>query len=155
MEQLALIPTADIRFHELKRPYEFATPFGGNDFVLLLVINDPSITAEEQVKLSQAFVEQGCRYALCFGHNCSTWDDSIDLAPTLSSENFDLPEDRFVMTTWHENEPLSDVVDFFIQNTGFDNLVFQQYLVLFLGADQARKQAVVERIGALMDEHAD
>src|SRR5882757_3375115 len=86
-------------------PHHFVAPFSGTDYVLLLAIFDPAVPSNVQKEISLDVVRTSCRYALAFGAACSTWDDSIDLA-SLEAE---VPEDRFVMTTWHENEPIEDV----------------------------------------------
>jgi hypothetical protein len=49
---------------------------------------------------------------MAWGPGCSSWDDSVDLA-NLEQFNFgEVPDDRFVMTTWHESEPLLEVFEF-------------------------------------------
>jgi|GEM_PF-3913677 len=88
--------------------HHFVGPFNDGEYVLLLVISDPAVSPNAQRDISCAIVRTGCRYALAFGVACSTWDDSIDLA----SIEAQVPDDRFIMTTWHEKEPIEDVVDF-------------------------------------------
>lgn len=133
MQQILDNSDESVWFAVLQRPWLFETPFKDEEYVVLLVVNDDSITPDEQEGLSQQFVATGCRYAVCFGHECSTWDDSIDYAYLETDPNFDPPEDRFVMTTWHENEPIEDVVEFFCSNTSFDDFVPKKFLILFLG----------------------
>ncbi len=46
---------------------------------------------------------------MAWGHECSLWDDSVDIA-SLERFNFEaVPLDKSIMTTWHENETLDDV----------------------------------------------
>lgn len=53
---------------------------------------------------------------MAWGLECSTWDDSVDMA-NMKEFNFEeIPESKFVMTTWHENEPLNEVF-WFSKNT--------------------------------------
>ena len=61
-----------------------------------------------------SLLEAGCDYFVCFGSASEILHDRIDdlaLACTLAS-------DRTVMTTWHDDEPAGDVVDFFFNVAG-------------------------------------
>ena len=112
------------------------------DFALMLVANDTSVTGEERDALSDQIVLQGCRYAVCAGHECGTWDDSIDWAHLGTDPHFNPPDDRMVMTTWHENWPLVDVVEFFRLWTAFGNFTPRKFFVLFLGESQGKEDEV-------------
>lgn len=132
----------------LTRPYDFESPCGGEDFVMLLAVFDDAIEPTEQGALSDTFVAQGCRYAVCYGHECSTWDDSIDMSFIATDPDYSPPHDRFVMTTWHDDEPIADVAEFFVRNTSFDNFEAVRFVLVALGGtskqfDQIRD--VVER----------
>jgi hypothetical protein len=99
------------------------------------VVADAKITNDERDALSKEIVRQGCRYAVCTGFQCSKWDDSIDTAFIATDPNFSPPEERFIMTTWHENDPIEDVSNFFRWNTTFENFSPQHYLVILVGGD--------------------
>jgi hypothetical protein len=123
-------------------PHSFQSPFGGRDYVLLIVICDNSISEGEQEAISRKIIQTGCRYALCFGHGCSSWDDSIDMAYIEAGGD---PQ-RFVMTTWHDDEPIEDVVDFWWWNTNFDDFTPTEFLVFFLGSDSEIETSLTNRI---------
>ena len=118
---------------DLRRPYQFASPFEG-EFAALIVALDPAIRADEQEKISIDLVAQGCRYAVCTGINASSWDDSVDVAFLESDPGFNPPDDRFVMTSWHNDETPEDVVFFFANCTAFGNFQPSQFVAVFLGA---------------------
>ena len=122
------------------RPYRFLSPFDGGEFALLLVVGDVDITPDEQRALSEEVVRQGCRYAVCVGRQCSTWDDSIDAVGVVDEiEGRVAP---WVMTTWHEHEPLDDVVDFFADLTEIANRPPERFAVLVVGGhDQLENDA--------------
>lgn len=46
---------------------------------------------------------------MAWGKNCSSWDDSVDEASIDLFFPAESPDDKFVMTTWHERESLEDV----------------------------------------------
>jgi len=154
MLQITKTDKHDLWISQRERPFLFSTPFGGEDFVLLLVVADPTITDDERDAVSTEIVRQGCRYAVCTGHQCSRWDDSIDFAFLATSPDFSPPDEKFVMTTWHESEPLDEVAHYFRWNTTFDQYIPEHYLVLILGgdADTARQiRSAVENSFGLCD----
>lgn len=127
------------------RPYAFTSPFMGREFALLLVIGDAGISADEQWALSQEFVRQGCRYVVCFGHDSSSWDDSVDMVSVM--DEVECRPTPFVMTSWHEREPLADVVQFFADCTSFDDWVPERFAVLVVGGTKALEADVRAAIG--------
>jgi len=119
---------------QISRPFIFTNPFEGEEFVVLLYVDEKLITPEEQEKLSDEIVAAGCRYAVCAGHQCSSWDDSIDMAD-LKRNNFETNEKTFVMTSWHEEESIEDIVFHFLNVTWFDDFVPENFLVVVVGDD--------------------
>lgn len=112
------------------RPYEYTCPSEG-EYALLLVCADEDVSAEEQALLSERLVRTGCRYAVCFGPESSSWDDSIDMVSVMDEING--RGTPFVVTTWHDEEPLSDVVEYFARLAKFDDWSPPEYVVLVLG----------------------
>jgi hypothetical protein len=131
---------ADAWLGRVDRPYRFASPFQGREFALLLVVGDADVTAGEQRALSEELVRQGCRYAVCFGHACSTWDDSIDMVGVMAEIEGHSPP--FVMTTWHEHEALDEVVDFFVDCTEIANGPPERFVILLVGGPDHLERAV-------------
>ncbi len=124
------------------RPFDFESPCEGKEFALLLVVEAKDVSPEEQSGLSEQFVRQGCRYAVCFGHECSLWDDSIDMVGVMAEiEGRPAP---FVMTTWHAEESLEEVAWYFAFCTTFDDWQPEAYIVLLLGGD-GEGEAAIER----------
>lgn len=58
---------------------------------------------------SRILVESGCKYALAWGTDCENWHDAIDDAYLEFTNYEDVPDERRVMTTWHEDEELGEV----------------------------------------------
>ncbi|MBX9796229.1 hypothetical protein [Sphingomonas sp.] len=76
-------------------------------FKAVVVINQ-DVTNEWRDLVSDWLVASGCLYMMAWGQECSAWDDSVDHAMLKVFDYNDVPDDRFVMTTWHENQPLSE-----------------------------------------------
>ncbi len=49
---------------------------------------------------------------MAHGEGCSLWDDSVDWANLAVNDYGKIPDEKSVMTTWHDNESLSDVFYF-------------------------------------------
>jgi hypothetical protein len=71
-----------------------------------IVVLDAAYSKEWQTLVSEWLVASGCLYMMAWGENCSSWDDSVDWANIEAFNYEDIPEESFVMTTWHEKEPL-------------------------------------------------
>ena len=146
MQQLATNP--DVRMATLRPPYRFESPFGGQGYVLLLHSDDPNVPLEVQSSLADQIITTGCRYACCSGVGCSRWDDAIDFAFIATDPNYQPPDDRFVMTTWHERQSLGEVVGFALNHTSFDDFVAERFLIVLLSPDSGRKQEVRAAVSA-------
>jgi hypothetical protein len=118
MQQVGSAGGKPVWFDRLAAPYDYAPPVGGCAYALLLVDPDEGVDSPTRSRLSQSIVRSGCRYALCVGPTGSLWDDSIDHVGILG----ELEGERapFVMTTWHDSEPLEDTLEYFLLSTGFD-----------------------------------
>ena len=63
-------------------------------------------------QLSRSLVDSGCLYTMAWGLDCSLWDDSVDYANIEKFGDGGIPDDQFVMTTWHTDDTLEEVVRF-------------------------------------------
>lgn len=77
-----------------------------------VVIIEVQVGAEWQGKVSDWLVQSGCLYMMAWGPDCTNWDDSVDIANLEAFDFDDVPDDRFVYTTWHDDESLGEVFDF-------------------------------------------
>ena len=112
----------------LHRPYDTSRLQVKAPFVGLLYAND-SVTSDEMKAIAEWLITSGCRYAVCAGVNCSEWHDAIDMVSVVS----DLPEERFIMTSWHTDESMGDVIWFWLNCTDYDDTMFENYLALIVG----------------------
>jgi hypothetical protein len=125
----------------LARPYRFQTPVPGKEYAAWILSHDRAQTAEERDKIAAELVASGCRYAVCSGFQSSKWDDAVDLAYLNISPEFDPPDEKFVMTSWHEQEPLRQVAEFFVLNTSFDFFEPAAFVIVAIGDDAGAHEA--------------
>ena len=83
-------------------------PLGGAPFRAVVII-EAAVRFDWRNLISAWLVESGCLYMMAWGPDCGLWDDSVDWANLAAFDYGDMPDDKFVMTTWHENVPLEDV----------------------------------------------
>jgi len=77
-------------------------------FRAIVVVSEP-VTVEWRNLVSDWLVRSGCLYMMAWGHECTFWDDSVDYAMIAIHNPCEIPDDNFVMTTWHDDEPLEEV----------------------------------------------
>lgn len=125
----------DVRTCVFTPPYAFSSPHAGEPFALLLVICDPAVEATERQEFCNQLVRSGCRYVLCAGLDTETWHDSVDDAYMATDPDFNPPLETHIMTTWHDDEPLADVVDFMFDHAICDGSMLKRHLIAFVGDD--------------------
>ena len=89
--------------------------------------------------VAQALVASGCRYIVAGGLEGTLWDDAGDWAYLETDPNYDPPDDTSVMTSWHDGEPISEVLEFLLNTTNFDDHAFTTYMILHAGRSGGRR----------------
>jgi hypothetical protein len=87
-------------------PYDGVRPFRA------VVVVEAAVSPEWQLAASKWLVRSGCLYMLAWGRQCSSCDDSVDIASIALAEAGEVSASELVMTTWHQNELLSEVFEF-------------------------------------------
>lgn len=77
-----------------------------------VLIADQSVSADWRHEIAAWLVDNGCLYFMAWGIDCQAWHDSVDWAVLEDFDFGDIPDDRFVMTTWHDKEPLAEALWF-------------------------------------------
>jgi hypothetical protein len=113
----------------LVEPYELDAALLPKQPYAVWVLLSEKIPPAAQDAISAKLVSSGCRYAVASGPECTTWDDSIDEAAIQL-----LPDDEHIMTTWHDDDTIEEVAEFFALWTTFDDFVPKAFLILGLGA---------------------
>lgn len=74
-----------------------------------IVVIESDVGDQWRNRVSDWMVAAGCLYMMAWGRECSAWDDAVDWANIARCGNGPIPDSEFVVTTWHEDEQLSDV----------------------------------------------
>ncbi len=77
-----------------------------------LIVSEVEVTQEWCSRVAGWLTKSGCLYVVAWGTECEKWHDTVDWSILEEFDYGDIPDDRFVMTTWHANEPLSEAMWF-------------------------------------------
>jgi hypothetical protein len=106
-----------------------------------IVVLEANYTIEWQNDVSDWLVAEGCRYMMAWGPNCSSWDDTVDWS-VIEAAGGEPDDAKFVMTTWHEDEPLASVFWFaqFCANFSYDEVELINAVILHISHDEREKE---------------
>ena len=121
-----------------------------------VVVLDGEYSDAWQDEVSKWLVDGGCLYMMAWGPDCSSWDDSVDLAQIRKFLPDEAPEEDFVLTTWHDDEPLEEVF-WFSQFCAYDPYdLINNTLIVHVGRSNRRDEFLVlfEQSKTLADREA-
>jgi len=98
-----------------------------------VVIVEDRVEPDWQRVVSQWLAETGCLYMIAWGKDCGSWDDSVDMANLRQFEFGEIPNEHFIMTTWHEKETLREVMEFARLSAHHPNVELDRLLLLHIG----------------------
>lgn len=110
-------------------------------FKAVLII-EADVESEWQSAVSRWLADSGCRYMMAWGAACSSWDDSVDEANLEQFDHGEIPEDEFIMTTWHDDESLEDVLRFAKTVARHPAVELHNTLFLHVGADDREDEII-------------
>ncbi|KQM99908.1 MULTISPECIES: hypothetical protein [Sphingomonas] len=83
-------------------------------------------------------VQSGCLYFIAWGTDCEAWHDTVDWT-VLEGFNFgDIPDDKFVMTTWHDKEPLAEALWFAGHSASHPDVVLHETVIVHVAPEEQR-----------------
>ncbi|MEL7016122.1 MAG: hypothetical protein AAFU58_05045 [Pseudomonadota bacterium] len=87
---------------------------------------------------------------MALGRDCALWDESVDYANLDDFPDRQIPENRFVLTTWHENEPREEVL-WFAQHAANHPSAVLKKLALFDICQRDRSSALLTEFSIAHD----
>lgn len=92
-------------------------------------------------ELSDELVRTGCRVMMAVGEDCSAWDDSVDIASLQQHDFGPIPDEDFVMTTWHREESLAEIFWFAtFSGREWTDISISTFLILHVGQEERRAE---------------
>ncbi|MDO7844085.1 hypothetical protein Q5H94_17290 [Sphingomonas sp. CA1-15] len=117
------------------------------------MIVEQKVTDDWRGQVSAWLVANGCLYMMAWGDDCSRWDDSVDYANLDDFDYGDVPDDRFVMTTWHERERLAEVFWYAEHCAWHPTIELQATVILDISAE-AREAEMLSLYESAISEDA-
>lgn len=109
----------------------------------VVLISDASTSEAYKEAVAEELVRNGCLYFMAWGRECESWHDAVDMANIARFDFKEIPEESFIMTTWHENEPLSEAL-WFCKNNAFHTSVKLSRTVLLHVSEVPAEDRVLE-----------
>lgn len=106
---------------------------------LAIVIVDDEVSEMWQWEASRWLVESGCRFMQAWGKDCAAWEEAVQEANQEAFNYEDIPEERLVITTSHEDEDLEEVFWFARHRAAHPACPLNRVLIVHVAA-QARKE---------------
>lgn len=125
-------------FALLDRAEDFRPPFPDHPYACLLWDATGAADADARDRVARALVESGCVYAVCGGEACEAWHDAVDEALSVLQAEGRVPEERMVVTTWHQGESPREVAEFFVLAAAAPEGEVRHHLLLQVGQDERR-----------------
>jgi hypothetical protein len=91
------------------------------NFACLLAWDAEGATTDEIASFADCLLRAGASYFVCWGPDCERVHDIIDEIVSLPESGYDVPPDSCIMTTWHDGEPLTEAIWFFLVNSWPDD----------------------------------
>ncbi|MEH6415781.1 DUF7684 family protein [Pseudomonas sp. CGJS7] len=107
-----------------------------------IVIAEQMVSPVWQSSVSDWLVHSGCLYMMAWGADCSAWDDAVDWAILQVFDYGDIPDDQFVMTTWHTDETLDEVFRFAESSSAHPTIELDETLLVHI-ANEASEQTLL------------
>ena len=74
----------------------------------VVIVSEIEAAQDWRNQVAEWLVNSGCLYVVAWGIECEAWHDTVDWTVLEKFDFADIPDDEFIMTTWHTNEPLSE-----------------------------------------------
>ena len=77
-----------------------------------------------------------------WGIDCGTWDDSVDMANLEAFDFGEIPEDSFVVTTWHEGLSLLETMWFLKFSATHPSVSLNKTVIIHIGGQSKETELV-------------
>lgn len=130
-----------VTYHHLSP--EHALPILPADPFRAVLIADRRVAPEWRNSIATWLAASGCLYFIAWGTDCEAWHDSVDWANLETFDYGEIPDERFIMTTWHDKESLSDALWFAGQSASHPDVSLSETVLLHV-ADEPREQRILQ-----------
>ncbi len=118
----------------------------------VLVIEE-TVAEEWQDQICNWIVDSGCLYMSSWGENCELWHDKVDQTNLSQHDYGDTPDDKFVMTTWHNSEPLEEAFWFSKFSAKHPTIELERAIIIHISNQNKEAEILKSYQWAISDEY--
>ena len=118
------------------------------DGLYILILCRGDIDPDWQLEMAKKIALAMPVLAAAWGPGTTSWDDAIDDSAIIGQIEGWLPKDLFILTTWHDDEPLAETVDFLATNIKYEDAPIDKLLILNMGNTSAKPGDVAQMLKA-------
>ncbi|WP_093018238.1 DUF7684 family protein [Sphingobium sp. YR768] len=104
----------------------------------VVLIAEQAVNQVWRDEVASWLLGSGCLYFIAWGVACEEWHDAVDWTVLEAFDFGDIPDDRFVMTTWHDKEPLSEALWFAGNCASHPNVELADTLIVHVTREEQR-----------------
>ena len=130
----------DLAYLQL-RPEQQLPTLIGERFRAVLVADAP-VTDAWRKTVADWLIDRGCLYFVAWGVACGRWEYDVDTALLQRFDYGEVPDADFVMTSSHDDEPLSDAL-WFCRMCAFHGTVDLERTLIVHIAGEGREQSLL------------
>jgi hypothetical protein len=108
-----------------------------------VIIADQGVSEDWLNRIAQWIVAIGSLYVIAWGVDCAKWHDGVDWAVLELFDFGEIPDDRFVMTTWHSDEPITEAFWYAGHCAIHSDVQLTETIILYV-AVEARRAAMLQ-----------
>lgn len=116
-----------------------------------VVVSEQQAEQAWRDRIGEWLVRSGCLYMMAWGQEAQQWHNSVDWALLRIHDFEDIPDDKHVMTTWHDDEPLAEVFWFSGHTAWHDSAPEMNTWIIDIHADD-RQAMMLEDYDAAQDD---
>jgi hypothetical protein len=131
----------------LHLPPERSPPVVPNRPFRAVIVSEVGVSSKWRNEVAEWLIDSGCLYVVAWGVECEQWHDTVDWTLLEAFNYGDVPDDRFVMTTWHADEPLSEAFWFAGQCASHPDIDIEDTMILHISAE-GKEMAMLESFAA-------
>ena len=110
-------------------------------------ITDVEVAMAWRDAVAAKLVAEGCLWTTSWGVDCAAWEDAVDDANLVDCD-FDVPDEKLVLTTSHPTEPLEEALEFIQFCAAHRFATFEQILIVHVSASEARDRLLATAAAA-------
>lgn len=108
-----------------------------------VIVAEVKVSQDWRNRICEWLLKSGCLYVVAWGLECEVWHDTVDETNLETFDFGNIPDDKFLMTTWHTDEPLSEALWFAGQCASHPDVELDETVIIHIAAE-AREAGMLE-----------